>query len=285
MKKENYWTDKHERLCEEWTQATTQKEYSRIYEELYPALKRMAHIILKRYFAVPFHMEDETEIDAIQETFLKLHLYEKERGKSGAYTFCSLIIKRNYHTKLVIYPKYTRDLTYSTTTVGEFQDYQQPLEYEEYVIPQETYDMLINKFKEIKQKYEKIIKQKLYARDRINIKTAQNYIKMLNFAIQYVQEYNNANPQALTDYVMINAEIKRHTVTYFLRKELGLNVNGAVPISTNDADVGYKSDSRVDDRYSPFQDDRTPNEDRDKKRQRMKYINGKIENYEDYLYF
>lgn len=286
MSKKLYWTQQHEDLCLKWQSATTQQEFYNIHKEILPAVNRMAEIILKRYFGVAYNREEELKTDAVQNVFLNLYKYKQGKSRSGAYSFCSLLIKNYYHDLIIVLPNWEKNQKHEY--VDEFQEYMQPMEYSENTITQETYDRLIMVFeKKIKElETQKINNDEIRKQEKKkSTPIFDKQISMLNLAIQYIKKFNNCNPKDMVDYIMVNGGHRRHTVTYFFRKTWKLTMNAGFSLSTRDNDGINKRFQRVDDKYNYVQDDTPPAESIHYKRDKRKAMIKRIEGYQDYEYF
>jgi len=90
----NYWGEKQEALIHQWMSATTQQEFTRIYEALQPSVNWMVNQIMQKYFNVPPSRWKELQQDTVNHIFLRLrYYYDKDTKKS--FSYCGTI-SRNY---------------------------------------------------------------------------------------------------------------------------------------------------------------------------------------------
>jgi hypothetical protein len=254
----NYWNEKHEDLVLAWTTATTQSEYTRIYNDLKPALNFMAELILNRYFSCPFHQQNEMKADAVQHCFLLMKKYHpsKVRNKNGAYSFCGMILKHFYLERLVLDKEMKKVVHNKLDYLDELPPEAEPIDYGESLqIPKDT---ILSHFNELlskaKYNYVQEIKRCRRSKKTPRVRKHRVSLEILKLCKEFVEKYDSFNPSAMADYIYLNQSkefnLAKTTITYYFRREFGVNV----VVGMEARDLTYK----VDERYNYLQDDFTP---------------------------
>ena len=266
--KNNYWTDKHENLCLRWFSATTQQEYSQIYKELVPAMNHMAELIMNRYFSVPLSKQLQYKKDAVQEAFVKLKEFDtsKVKNNNGAYSWCSLIIKRFYydielkkgyasHVKL----EYTDNLNeLDSNYTHDFNfDYNQE---------KENTRLMISYIESKKREFEKIrdnLETQLKTKRRTafnQLKKYKSLLKVCDLCIEFITRFETITFAQMADYCRLNNEkesISLITIRVYFIEMFGYNVPFTLRQEGN-KNVIRKLEEK-DKEFSPLDDDTPPN--------------------------
>ena len=291
-KKGVYWGKTEEDAVIRWTQATTNKEYSELYRLLLPKMRKMCEIIMRTYYAAtPIARQEEIIDDALQQVFLKLKEYDtnKVRNGNGAYSYCSLILKRYiYDVSINNQKKYTHTHN-NITYVDEYDEHSKVVEYAER--EEIDYSIIIRYLKD-KQKHLRVLdklSKKSHGKGYQPIRY-QREINYVDLIIEYINKYQDITPAAIADYVFYNDKGKkkiRKTVTvYYLRKILGIYRSKYDRLKDGKS-VDFKSTDKGnnDAKYGYIQDDIVPNESVYKKRVGCKQIMKKYKDMKDYSYF
>ena len=254
MSKKLYWGEREELLCKQWLTATTQIEFTAIYKALQTPLNKMAESIMRKYFAVPASKQDEMLDDCKQEVFIKLNRFNPQISKS--YSFCSMVIKHYLHQKMVYEPNRTCDIKYDYR--DEMDEESVPIEYYEKEEP--DYKAVIKHFEKLRDEYIEMQKraEKRLANNPKKLKesTKKNhgYIQMFDRCIEYIEKFQNANPNLMAEYAKAitpnksNENIRNKFYRLF-------KVTVTIPHD--------KEKSSMDKRgYDYIDDDFTPNENR-----------------------
>lgn len=272
MSKNNYFKDKHEQLVLDWIAASadTRQQFI-IYSKLSPAIRNMAEIIGRRYFAIPFSRQKEYEDDAVTHCFLKMYLYVP--GKTKAYSYCGTIIKNYFMDKMgIIAAKrcMTRrqiDLEYCDNFN---EDERVIIETEEEI----TTEVVVEHLTKIKNNYIKAYKNLNLEVDRDNYQTTQRRIKVVEAMIDYAIRFDSFKPYNLYDYLRHNLGVNDFTLSNYFKEILGVNVR------TTSDDTYSPKDTKF---FSFLDDDFTPDEDNKSHKYSRRYSRKNKNN--DYLYF
>jgi len=283
-----YWGEKQERLCQQWLSADTKQQFQ-IYKGLLPALNQMSEMIMNRYFAVPTSQrQTELKKDAIQELFLKLHLYhpDKVKNKNGAYSFCSMIIKHYFYEVLVAQPTWVKQIEKRFVYIDEYDEYVKPLEYAEK--PKIDYNRLLSHFKTLKLKVEREYAKALKnAKRKVIPKKYKHKIEIVELTCEFIEKFDSFNGAAVVDYIYLNqksGELLKSTIAYYFRQTFGMNINVGVNLEGKN-DIDWKVDLRRNNRISYIQDDTPPNESIHAKRGREKTTKKNHPEIDLYRYF
>ena len=249
-----YWGDKQEALCRQWLTANTEIEKTAIYKALQPQLNTMVETIMQRYFSVPYARQSELKQDCITDVFIKLHRYNPQVSKS--YSYCSMLIKHYIHDVMVYQPNRTCDIKYDYR--DEMDEESVPIEYYEKDIP--DYKAVVKHFEKLRDEYIEMQKraEKRLANNPKKLKesTKKNhgYIQMFDRCIEYIEKFQNANPNLMAEYAKAitpnksNENIRNKFYRLF-------KVTVTIPHD--------KEKSSMDKRgYDYIDDDFTPNENR-----------------------
>lgn len=249
-----YWGEKQEALCRQWLTANTEIEKTAIYKALQPQLNTMVETIMQRYFSVPYARQSELKQDCITDVFIKLHRYNPQVSKS--YSYCSMLIKHYIHDVMVYQPNRTCDIKYDYR--DEMDEESVPIEYYEKEEP--DYKAVIKHFEKLRDEYIEMQKraEKRLANNPKKLKesTKKNhgYIQMFDRCIEYIEKFQNANPNLMAEYAKAitpnksNENIRNKFYRLF-------KVTVTIPHD--------KEKSSMDKRgYDYIDDDFTPNENR-----------------------
>lgn len=266
--KENYWGEAEEQACQLWALSATTKQQSEIYRFLYKKLLRMSEIIANRYFNVPPSRLQELKEECVIEVFLKLHLYQTNRAKSGSYSFCSLLIKHYIMDVIVTKPKAIKNGNNLLDYIENYDGHQQTIDYGNTFDFDE--DEVIKILTEKRKNIEEALKRKMILAERNfrlhktpkpNTRIIEMKIKILNIMIEYIQKYHNLNASNIADYIYNyeGNDISKGRIGEYLRDLFKKRIS-----------VSVKDGFSIDDKYNWFDDDVTPNEEKWRKRSKKK---------------
>lgn len=275
--KNYYWGEAQEKLCRQWLSASTAQEQSRIYNALLPKLNEMAVQIMGRYFSVPSQRQTELKQDCVEEVFLKLKLYNPDKGRSGSYNFCGMIIKHYLMDVLVNKPQWIKHMDNKMVYIDQYDEYVKPLEFK--LEDDFDYDMLLDLIKEKKAGFKSELAQiKKYG----NVLDLTHKLEMLDLCAEFVSKYNCFNGAAVVYYIQVNTkhQVKINSIVRRFREIFGL-------IKTKEINLEGKEGSNFDgdNRHGYFQDDVVPTQNKHRRRQNLKAIKKKIGDYNQYEYF
>ena len=212
----NYWKDKHERLCIDWVNNYQDpKEQYRIYKALKPQLVFMARNILVKYYpAYNFNQREEIVNEAINDVFLKLHKFNPEL-KTKAYSFVGTIIRRYYISKIIDENVKVRKQSKSNTLSldsfeFEFIDTYQPETKTDDIDYQE---LIISRLKEEYRKYDAMHHTNEIT-TKIVLKRINDSLVYLATAIDYFQEFGvfSIDMKALNEYIRSETGFRNTTI-------------------------------------------------------------------------
>ncbi len=259
-----YWGEKEEALCQQWATGDTKQQFN-IYKKLLPRLNEMAEMIMNRYYSVPTAgRQTELKELAVEEVFLRLHKYIPNKGSSGAYSFCSLVIKHYLHDTLVMEAKWHKNVhtkfDYFEDVFGEEIDREdiQPISFDEYHIDKEKINLILNKKKE---EVQEMINQRVAGYHRLRgkkymppIGKPEVYMMMLDKMIEYFNKFDSYDGNGLIDYIhySLKLDLKKESIIRYFKKLFDIK-EFEVPIQ-------IRNEGKVEKRYNYFEDDRCPNE-------------------------
>ncbi len=266
-KKGNYWGKTQENAVLAWVSATTEFEYTKAYNVLLPPLKIMSEVILNTYFFCPFNKIVEIQKDGIQLVFLKLKEFQPDRGASGGYSFCSMILKHYYLENLILDKNKMKHVNNMFDLVDQYPEEKKPIDYGENL--QIDYKAVLSRFKQLIINTEKEIAttEKIAIRRtyKPTQKSAIARLVVLKLCYEFVERYESLDPTEMTEYVKNNKSmnISHAMIVRHLKKLFGINL----AISKIERET-----LNTDDKYNYFQDDVTPRERKYIKRNRKKRI-------------
>lgn len=273
-----YWKEEiHGLLCKQWLSATTQSEYTKIHNALRPTLNYMGELILNRYFSVPNSGKQlELKKDAINFLFLRMKEFKPDKGT--AYNFCGMIIKRYYYDRLVLKSERIFTMDGKVDYLDDLPETAIPVQYEQSEIDYEMVMDFFNKLKfKLKKEYKKTVK--LYPRRQPVV--LKRYIIFTELCIEYVEKFKDFTPANIADYIYINSEYKnKQMIVYFFKKMLNLT------LGKNSIDFASTERGGVkDDRFNYILDDYSPDTDKWNRRENVRKLSIKYEDYDLYRYF
>ncbi len=270
-----YWGEKQELLCRQWTTATTQSELTRIHNALLPQVNYMCETIIQRYFAVPTSQRmTELKKDAVQHLFLTLDKYQPDRSKSGSYAFCGMVIKRFVYDAWVLKRDHVRNTDNVTESIDDYHDHHTPIDYGEN--SEIDIEAVLSHFKGMIKKVEddmevaKIIAAK--NRNKPKLTGYKNKIKVLEKCMEYIERFESINLSCMADYVYLSLEdsMNKTSVIYWFKRLFNFTTKLKLELS---------DEGKADERYNYMDDDYTPDESIWHKRQMKKKFYNKNGNY------
>ena len=281
-----YWKQEQEELCKQWLSATTEIEYTRIYNALVSSVNKVAEIVLNRYFSVPVWQQQlEIRNDAVQHFFLKLKDFKPETGT--AYSYVGLICKHFYLDNLVINKeKYTR-MHNQTEYIDDYDEHSTPIQYEQ--SEPIDYDRVIKFLKAKKLILAKKDKALRKAKRGYKPVIFQREMAYIDVIIEYIEKFQDITPASIADYVVYNCEkndiIKIGTV-YYLRKIMGIETKRSKK-NKNNPTLNFESTGKGKkvDKYNYLLDDTPPNESKFRRRNNMDSLRKKYPDIDMYSYF
>ena len=256
----NYWNDKQQKLCEQLVTATTQQEYTKIYNELYTGLRLLVEYIMYRYYSIPISRKYEVRDDVMNLVYMKvIEYYNPERQK--AFTFCGTVA-RNRLYELVVRNLGKSDIIY---TDNDWMLCGQPIDYGE----NHVWDVegALKRLQQLKAEIMVIInKREVNSLYHYKHSKYHTQIKILDSIIEYVKKFGFGNSNGLVEYIIINAKLNSPIIDKYLTEMFGYSAR-------------IKPDSYIycDEKkgYNYSNDDYTPIEDglslRDKRKKRINY--------------
>jgi DNA-directed RNA polymerase specialized sigma24 family protein len=209
----NYWTEKEEELCKKWLDATEEKEYQAIYNQLYLKIYKMAQIILNSYFTYNYTMYDQHMNDLVTHAFSKLNRYNKEKNKKW-YSFISSVIK-NKCFDIVRYKNrdnslYDADADIKINVLPTYDD--------------DAIEIDNLKNKAIEKFSNEILRLKKVRKNKTTHKNIDNKIIFLTCLIEFLEKFHHFNAMTIAIYVYNNTNLKYTTVSYMCQNYLKTTV-------------------------------------------------------------
>lgn len=273
-----YWSEKQERLCCEWLTASTQQEYTRIYNAIIPAMNFLVNSIMQRYFSVNPSEQLVLQNDVITFIFLRLQKYEPDKAK--AYSFCGTIAKNHMHELLVRQPQAINKVNFEYTdeeagfVTGQDLDYGSHIEHdfkaidryfeEKQVDAQQKLDSLVKRKREgFKKGYNPLDYHKQYRRLKEKVITCK-------LCREFMSRFESINTSDMAEYVFLNSDMKRDTVSAYFTSIYGFKV------MLRRDNFGIADDRKG---YNHLNDDWTPADNKWRKRMHRKKANEKGNGY------
>jgi hypothetical protein len=279
-----YWGEKQELLCQQWVSAATQQEFTKIHGALLPQLNQMCEMIMNRYFHVPTaQRQSELKKDAIQELFIKLKHYQVGKSKSGAYSFCGMVIKHFLYEVLVQQSRWKKNVINNFDYSDSYSENAKPIDYGENF--QINIEAILSHFQTLKAKVireDRIVRKKSKRAEKM--KKCGTQLEILDLCEEYVNKFGNFNGAGVSDYIYLNSKtnLQKSTISYYFRQLFGLILKVNLELDGNDDLEEYKADGRFS---NYFQDDVTPNENKFKIRHMRKQKDKKYGDRDKYAYF
>lgn len=204
--KNNYWTSEQDELMKIiYTTDSNTKEWLIAFKKIYPVLKYMAEIILRRYYkVVSTNKEEELISDAITKLIMNGN-YNEDKPK--LYSYCGTILKRHFHDEIV------RDLSHDNNeneiSIDEHEFLLNELSTNNYEYNNEKLEFLLNKLElgrnECVKKLKKCKKSKYKFSKRIV--SINQEIEFIDVSTEYFTKYFNSigiGTVSLSEYLYFN---------------------------------------------------------------------------------
>lgn len=260
----------------QWLSATTEIQYTRIHNELRTTLNYMGELVLNRYYAgLNSSQQLELKQDAINFLFLRMKDFKPEKGTG--YNFCGMILKRYYYDRLVLKSERIFTMDGKLDYLDDLPETATPVQYEQTEI---DYEMVLNFFKKLDLKLKKEYKKTVKLNPRREPVFLNRYLVMTKLCIEYIEKFENFSPAPLADYIYANSEYKdKQLIVYFFKKMLNLN------FGKNQISFQSTERNKSEERFSYILDDYTPDTDKWNRRENVRKMKTKYENYDLYGYF
>jgi len=255
-----YWSAKDEILCAKWVTATTQQEYTRIYNALLGTMNHLVGNIMRRYFHVPPHKQMEVLHDVVIWVFLKLDRYDSSRQK--AYTFCGTVAKNHMHEIIVRQPKAINKVRTEYTDENEIIENNRGIDYGSHT----EHDLkaiiryFVEKQLQVQAKIDKMIdakeRGKLTSEGRnhynVRLKRLKLHVRVCELCQEFVEKHESVNANYMAEYVFRNTDMKRNKIPDVMKALFGFSAT--VYRETNGQHEDGKSYDIINDDWCPSED-------------------------------
>jgi len=264
----NYWGDKQEALCCQWISASTQQQYTHIYEALSGSINYMVGQIMQRYFTVNQSIYKDVMTETVNHVFMRLSKY-KCNGKS--YSFCGTVARNYIHEMLVTKPKAVHNIKIDYSDENYIIDGDTGIDYGEH----REYDFKAilewfdKKHAEIQLKKDKLKKRKknyktqqeLFGYTHLQNKYSK-HLETVRLSKEFIEKYESLDSNSMAEYVFLNSNFKRVTVVGYMKAVFGLHIT--IRSDEHIASIETRG-------YTFFNDDWTPMENPFEKRYTATY--------------
>lgn len=201
----NYWSNTQEQLVINLKLSTCQREKTRLFLALQPALYKMITSIINRYYstyAEEANIEEEVN-DAYTFVYSIIDKYDPEKAK--AYSFIGTSLKHHFYDQFVLRKGYTIEQIDSAAFTATYD-------------PQESREDRIDELRE------RVIKRiagsiKTLEQEKIEDETVrQNELLILRTLLTFFRQHRYFNKHVITYYLMKTTTLAQNTLFHYLSK-------------------------------------------------------------------